>query len=136
MFFFFWVRGTLLRFRYDQFMNIGWKILIPTALVWLVAVIGVQSVRQFAEVDLRQMLIWIGIPLAVLLLALVFWPEKKKPEPVAAGPVVFDPMADGFPVPPLPGQQLPPAPRRRTVSAGSVVAGATAGPETKETGDE
>ncbi|MCL2464574.1 MAG: NADH-quinone oxidoreductase subunit NuoH, partial [Micrococcales bacterium] len=35
MFFFVWVRGTLLRFRYDQFMRLGWKVLIPIALVWL-----------------------------------------------------------------------------------------------------
>ena len=38
MFFFVWVRGSVLRFRYDQFMNIGWKRLIPAALVWVVLV--------------------------------------------------------------------------------------------------
>ncbi|MEW6108187.1 MAG: NADH-quinone oxidoreductase subunit NuoH [Nitrospirota bacterium] len=36
MFFYYWVRATLPRYRYDQLMGIGWKILIPLALVNIV----------------------------------------------------------------------------------------------------
>jgi NADH-quinone oxidoreductase subunit H len=38
MFFFVWVRFTFPRFRYDQLMRLGWKVLLPLALITLVGV--------------------------------------------------------------------------------------------------
>ena len=39
--------------------------------------------------------------------------DKREAQEAPAEPAAFDPMAGGFPVPPLPGQELPPVPRRR-----------------------
>lgn len=46
IFFYMWVRWTVPRFRYDQLMNLGWKILIPLAIVNILITGGVIVFRQ------------------------------------------------------------------------------------------
>lgn len=38
LFCFIWVRATLPRYRYDQLMRLGWKVFLPTSLIWVVGV--------------------------------------------------------------------------------------------------
>ena len=110
IFVFIWLRGTLPRLRYDQFMKLGWKVLIPVALAWLLLVATVRAVNQEYDLDTRQALFYGGL-IAVALIGLTFVYDL-----VTAGrlqdeepdePAEWDPMAGGHPVPPLPGQQLP-----------------------------
>ncbi len=131
MFFFVWVRGTLLRFRYDQFMKLGWKVLIPAALVWVVCVAVVQGVRQFTHLQLSTLLYVLAGVVVVGLLISFLIPEKK-PEPAAAPAEAFDPFADGYPVPPLPGQVLPPSPRAQRRMAVQTATDATVPEVTQE----
>ncbi len=38
VFVFIWMRGTFPRYRYDQLMRLGWKVLIPVTIVWIVLI--------------------------------------------------------------------------------------------------
>ena len=41
LFFFIWVRAAFPRYRYDQLMRLGWKVLLPFSLAWVVLVSGI-----------------------------------------------------------------------------------------------
>ncbi len=36
LFFYIWIRATFPRYRYDQLMRLGWKVLIPGTIVWVI----------------------------------------------------------------------------------------------------
>src|SRR3712207_1742049 len=73
IFIFIWLRGSLPRLRYDQFMALGWKYLIPASLVWIVAVATIRAVSLDGGIDRQYLLAIIGVVLVVLV-ALSFWP--------------------------------------------------------------
>ena len=114
LFFFIWLRGTLPRLRYDQFMALGWKLLIPAALAWLLAVATFRAINTEYDISARQYLIWLGGALGVFLVLSFIWDaiavRRAAAETQDEPETDFDPMAGGHPVPPMPGQELPAQP--------------------------
>jgi NADH-quinone oxidoreductase subunit H len=99
IFFYIWLRGTLPRLRYDQFMKLGWKILIPVAMGWILLVATVRAVGREVEFNRNYLLVAAGI-VALIAVITMFLPQKKTEEPTPVPEGDFDAFAGGFPVPP------------------------------------
>jgi NADH-quinone oxidoreductase subunit H len=97
-FIFMWLRASLPRLRYDQFMKFGWKVLIPASLIWILTVASLRVIQQ--EGASRTVLVAFVLGLVLIGFAIVSLFErskKKSEEPVAESD------APDFPVPSLPG---------------------------------
>jgi NADH-quinone oxidoreductase subunit H len=113
LFAFIWVRATLPRFRYDQFMKIGWKVLVPANLVWIVLVTAVRAFRNEQNVSTGQWVFWIGAGVLVLILLALLLPDRKVEDDEERVPIT----GGGYPVPPL-DLEIPKPPKRKAVRSG------------------
>jgi NADH-quinone oxidoreductase subunit H len=105
IFLFVWLRGSLPRMRYDQFMALGWKILIPVSLAWIVAVATIRVISLEGNINRTYLVAAIAV-LLVLTVALMFLGEGKEDgaddDAADEREEPHDAFAGGFPVPPMP----------------------------------
>jgi NADH-quinone oxidoreductase subunit H len=133
IFFFIWLRGTLPRLRYDQFMRFGWKYLIPISLVWIVMVAAIRLISLEGGVN-RSYVFGASAVLVVLFLVLYFVGEKEESQPdedaardADEDEREFDAFAGGYPVPPPLSSTGSPTGSPTGSSAGSTTVTSAAG---------
>jgi len=98
LFVFMWLRATLPRLRYDQFMAMGWKLMIPISLVWILVV----AIMRSAHIDGVLPNLIVGAILLAAVVALIKLRSKRIERDIPLPP----PTGDGsFPVPPMPTKE-------------------------------
>ena len=96
-FIFMWLRASLPRLRYDQFMKFGWKVLIPVSLAWILIVATLRVLQQQGTSKAVVGGFAAGVVLLVMAVSTFVDNSKKK----ARAPQPQGPAPD-FPLPQLP----------------------------------
>jgi len=100
-FIFMWLRGSLPRLRYDQFMKFGWKVLIPVSLIWILIVASLRVLQQ--EGAPRSAILAFAAGIVIIVMAMSSLVERNKEKVRSADLPLGE--APNFPVPSLPNVQ-------------------------------
>ncbi len=103
LFFYIWLRATLPRLRYDQFMALGWKVLIPVSLAWIMTVAITKWLRMHGSGPWTTAAINVGF-LALVGLVAATWKIGRRNRSRAVPPAP-PPDQGAFPVPPIPSKE-------------------------------
>lgn len=104
LFLYMWLRATLPRLRYDQFMALGWKLLIPVSLAWIMTVAITHQIRSDGAPPWVTVVVYGGFLIAVIA-ALTVWNRVRRRRIKTALPPPPAPGTGAFPVPPLPDKE-------------------------------